>query len=195
MKTKMRLRLIPVAATLSALIVLPQTRAANRFWTNINGGSFTNVMNWSGALVPGPADNANFNSNATYFLSWPTGRGPIVSTNANAFFNAPGSGGGPILTNTSWRLTNSFVLGQSSTGTGDVLMLSGELQVTNAGRTGRLIVGQSGHGLFDFRGGIIRADWLIATNNNLVNNSSLGLVNGIYQASALRLERRSAFPG
>src|SRR5690349_10415490 len=143
MRNTIRLCTLALAVTLSALMLLPQARAANRFWTNIHDGSFTNVMNWSGGLVPGPADNANFNSNATYFLSWPTVTGGIVSTNANAFFNAPGFGGGPILTNTSWRVTNSFVLGQSSTGTGDVTMLSGELQVTNAGRTARLIVGQS----------------------------------------------------
>ena len=60
MRNTIRLCTVALAVTLSALTLLPQARAANRFWTNIHGGSFTNVMNWSGGLVPGLADNANF---------------------------------------------------------------------------------------------------------------------------------------
>src|SRR5687768_18527599 len=64
-----------IAAYVGLLVIFSglapsKTNAADRFWTNIVGGTFQSSTNWLGALVPGEADNANFLSNTTYRVSF-----------------------------------------------------------------------------------------------------------------------------
>ena len=65
--------LITRIAAAAALIFTPALHAADRFWIDPLGGSFTDIGNWSatdggagGATVPGVADIANFTLNNTY---------------------------------------------------------------------------------------------------------------------------------
>src|SRR5437762_180243 len=88
MKTPAALSRRPSCWVLAAFLLFAQPqgsvlRAADRFWTNINGGNFTNITNWASSTAPGAADNAVFASNASYQVTWTVSR-----TNANAFFNA-----------------------------------------------------------------------------------------------------------
>ncbi len=67
--SRLRTGLLPAALLLAS----PSSHAADRFWITPTGGSFTDPANWSttsggaaGATIPGAADVAIFDSNATY---------------------------------------------------------------------------------------------------------------------------------
>ncbi len=158
------------ALVLSFLTCSLSLRAADRFWIDTTGGNFTDKGNWSGGIVPGMADNANFNLGIPpYAVSFTSS-----VTNANAFCNFTN---GLVTFNIGaanrWRLTNSFVVGRRGSTT-IVSLTTGTLVVTNSAGTARLIAGQNGKGTFILSGGTIATDQLYATN------VSAGVINSVF---------------
>src|SRR5262245_34096151 len=57
-----------IIAAILLFAAAAQSRAADRFWTGLNGGTFSVTTNWQGGLVPGSADVAHFDiSGGTLF--------------------------------------------------------------------------------------------------------------------------------
>lgn len=118
--------------------------AADTTWT-AGSDNYTNPAAWS-VGVPGEGDNAFFNNNATYTVSWTT------STNtASAYFNAPGGLVTLDLGANTWTLTNIFMLGQNAGNNGSVTMSGGTLSLPNAGIT----VGLWGQNTFNLTNGTV----------------------------------------
>src|SRR4051794_1780257 len=68
-----RYRLVAACCCLAiASCAATTAHAAERFWSNINGGTFTDTANWTSGLAAGSLDNANFNLNApsVYFVEF-----------------------------------------------------------------------------------------------------------------------------
>src|SRR5207249_5810890 len=84
----------------------------NRVWTNVLGGSYQAAANWLDNVVPLPADDAYFTSNATYQVSW-----PADAVAANAYFNAGSGAVTQAVGSASWTLTNSYIIGQDPAAT------------------------------------------------------------------------------
>jgi T5SS/PEP-CTERM-associated repeat protein len=158
---------------------------AERFWTNLAGGNYDVAANWLSNAVPFPQDTANFSSNASYQVVWPTS-----ALSANAVFNA---GGGTVIqaiANSLWTLTNSFVVGRDSAGTAAVTHVTGRLSVTNSAATARMIVGQGGHGTYNLNGGEVVADTLLATN---VGKSVFNFTSGTLRTRSTTVANGSQF--
>src|ERR1051325_8211904 len=66
------------------LLMCHPVHAADSYWTNSAGGTFSTPGNWNPG-VPTAADNANFTNNASYTVSWSAN-----AANANAYFNPAG---------------------------------------------------------------------------------------------------------
>jgi T5SS/PEP-CTERM-associated repeat protein len=129
---------------------------ADRFWTNVLGGIYQSAPNWLGTIVPNVLDNAHFNSNATYQITW-TGDAAA----ANAFFDASSGTVTQAIGARSWLLTNSYVVGQNAGSTATVVHASGTLRVTNSIGTAQLEVRRGTH---QFNAGLIDVDQLVLTN-------------------------------
>ncbi|PWU12570.1 MAG: hypothetical protein C5B50_21250 [Verrucomicrobia bacterium] len=138
------------------VILSPPT---DRVWTNIAGGNYDVAANWLSNTVPASQDTANFISNATYRVDWPSS-----ALAANAVFNAGGGSVTQAIGGSSWTLTNSYVVGRDPAATAAVNHISGRLNVTNSAATAQLIIGQAGFGSYNLAGGEVVADTLLATN-------------------------------
>lgn len=137
---------------------LNSSKAADSFWKGANGGDFFNANNWYNG-VPGRADNARFTNSTQLKITWSSN-----AANAGAFFNGSGGAVTQSIASQRWTLTNKYVLGELPGSSATVVHESGTLIVTNAGGTARLIMGQSGNGVFDWKGGTVLADKFLATN-------------------------------
>ncbi len=161
------------------LIAIPSLRADDYYWTNQTSGDFTNANNWltnniPTSTPPGPSDNAYFTNDVTSLINWTT-----TVTNANAFFNPISGITTQAIGSSSWLITNSFIIGQTSGQTGSVSLSSGTLLITNATRSATLVVGSGGKGTFAMNGGTLVVDRLFVTNNgSSFTNSGISLNHG-----------------
>ncbi len=147
----------------------------DHFWTNAAGGNYDIAVNWLLNSVPGVRDNAVFTNNAGYQVHWLG----IDRQAANAFFNAASGIVTQALFNSSWTLTNSYIVGRDSSATAAVTHSIGFLRVTNSEGTARLVVGEAGRGTYSLSGGDVLADFLIVTNNGPgFTNSIFNFTNG-----------------
>jgi hypothetical protein len=55
---------------IATLLVAFTASAADRYWTNNAGGTFSTALNWSPNIVPGAADNARFTLGMLPTISW-----------------------------------------------------------------------------------------------------------------------------
>lgn len=134
--------------------------AADRYFTNVLGGDFTNKTLWMTGVVPTVADNANFTNNVARKIDF-----TINATNANVFFNTVlGSTYTQNIGSATWYVTNQYMLGQNASTTGTVTQISGTLVVTNAGGTASIVIGNTGVGTFNLEGGTVIVDNLFVTN-------------------------------
>jgi T5SS/PEP-CTERM-associated repeat protein len=161
------------------LSAIASIEAADSFWTNNAGGTFSTAGNWIGG-VPGPGDNAHFTNDSGYTVTW-----TADAANANAFFNGNPTANRTIFQNigsSTWLLTNSFVIDSQSANNIKVTHETGTLVVTNADGTASLVVGQNPSGSHTFRigqttvGATVIADRLFVTNG--AANAILDLHNG-----------------
>ncbi|MBU4211217.1 MAG: hypothetical protein L6437_05675 [Kiritimatiellae bacterium] len=97
-------------------------RAADSTWTNLADGVFTDAGNWS-AGVPGSADKATFDSNATYTVTWDES-----VTNGNALFSAAGGTATLGIGAYQWTITGNVDIAQNNA---RVNLASGTLNISN----------------------------------------------------------------
>jgi fibronectin-binding autotransporter adhesin len=151
--------------------------AADVYWSNASSGQYTNDSLWFGNADPGMGDSAYFTNKLSTTISW----NGYNTTNANAYFDQPQSGGTGTytltMTNGIWWLTNSFVVADALGSTSTVTLTQGTVLVTNSAGTGSLTVGLNGKGTFTLSGGTVIADHLYATNFSTVEPSSLLTLN------------------
>ena len=151
--------------------------AANDYWTNTAGGSFSNAVNWSPGL-PGAADAAYFTNAASYTVNWSAG-----ASNANVYYDA---GGGVVTQNmgsAAWVVTGLYDVGKTSGKTGVVVQVGGYVEVSNVADSVR--IGDSGNGSYTLNGGVLVArNTLVgyASDNNtmLVTGSGAVMTNTSY---------------
>jgi len=149
--------LLAVAA--SSALALCGAQAADRSWTG-GTASYTNAANWTGGVVPGPADVAINNNGTNNVVQINAGNpdwsvGELVSGNLG---NGAFSQSGQTLTLSS--LVRSFHLGAAPAATG-VYNLSGG--TVNYGG-GQFNVGELGTGIFNMSGGTINGTGNFAIN-------------------------------
>jgi hypothetical protein len=145
------------------LLIVWHTTAADIAWTNGASGIVTNENSWVGGVVPTAGDNAVFTTKVATVATWDS----MSTTNANAFFNATNPTLGRVtLTNGTWWVTNSMIIGQNA-GSSSLVSIaeSMTLILTNANGTGTLQVGGDGRGGFFLNGGTLIADHIYATNS------------------------------
>ncbi|MEC9372695.1 MAG: dockerin type I domain-containing protein [Planctomycetota bacterium] len=58
-----------MAAGLAVIAFAATTHAVDRSWLNAAGGNFSDMMNWSGNMIPGSNDRQLYNLNATYTVT------------------------------------------------------------------------------------------------------------------------------
>ncbi len=133
----------------------------DHFWTNALGGFYAAPANWLLNSVPGPRDNAIFTNNAGYLVHM-LGINP---QNASAAFNASSGIVTQSLINSSWTLTNSYIVGRDPSAVATVIHGVGFLRVTNTLGNARFVVGEAGRGTYNLNGGDVLADYLFVTNN------------------------------
>ena len=147
--------------SITILWIVQPAHAIN--WNNPAGGTFNVGLNWQGGVVPGPADNANFNlSAAGYTVNFSANATNLRMTvpNDTVTFNmgatytltdtsnpslAIGSavgGNGQLTTILGTIYTNSTVVGQA-TGSHGTLNIANQ---TNFFVTGLCLAGQVGSG-------------------------------------------------
>lgn len=154
-------------------------KATDYYWTN-NGtaGDFTNTLNWlPGAVVPTSTDNANFTNSTTSTINWSSS--PTV---ANAFFDMKSGTKTINISNSTWFVTNSFIIGQNAGSTSAVTQSTGTLIVTNNLGTASLVVGYSGRGTYTMSGATVISDTFYNTNQAnstlTMNSGTLTILNG-----------------
>ncbi len=145
-------------------------------WINPSGGSFTDASNWSGGIVPGPMDTANFNLAAVYTVTGTGNVAGISQTDGNVTFNGTFTTGTFTDGGASIALTNLGTLNVSGFGTVNHLFINngGTLTIGNTftvnGRldmpggtvqgTGDLLI----NGTFDWQGGTVSGSGTLIAN-------------------------------
>lgn len=157
-----------VACVVMAALFALQAQAVD--WSNTSGGNYTNEANWTGSIVPGPSDTANFANNTIFTIDWTCGW-----TNQSATFNGTANNSLNIGAS-SWFLTDSLVIGQNAGTRTTNTHSSGLIVVTNASGTGTLNIGPSGEGYFLLNGGTVTVDRIYVTNVVASSGSGIGFL-------------------
>ncbi len=152
----------------SAMACLGQTT----YWLDGNG-DFTNATKWSSGQPRYDSEmgwiDGYFTNKANFLV---TGTSDV--TYSNLFFDFEGVN--ITLTNCLDGITHNVrgdykLGGVSSTSTSWVQHISGTIVITNDTGTGKLVVGETGFGQYDLKGGTLIVDNLIATNAVLAQSN------------------------
>jgi hypothetical protein len=128
-------------------------------WINPSGGNFNDGSNWSGGIVPGPMDTANFNLAATYTVTGTGNVAGISQTDGNVTFNG------------------TFTTGTFSDGGGSIALTNlGTLNVTGFGTVNHLFINNGGTltigNTFTVNGRLDMPSGTIQGPGDLLNNST-----------------------
>ncbi len=84
-----RLAVLCACLTITSLSSL----AASVYWSDNTGGTFNDVSNWSGGILPGTSDFAIFDLGSTYnvnFVAFPSNNQKLLIRNDNVSFDLGG---------------------------------------------------------------------------------------------------------
>lgn len=154
-------RLVLIAAFCSLdLLFSFSSLAADRYFTNVLGGNFTNKTLWMTGIVPTNNDRVFFTNNTARQIDF-----TMNATNASVFFsNSVATTFTGNVASSTWYVTNQFAAALVSGSTSSFILTSGTIVVTNGAGTASVVAGGAGKGTISLFGGDMIVDHIYQTN-------------------------------